>query len=438
MAVTYHGNLKFQGRHDPLTRLPNRLHFEDVLSTIVDQSKKAAAVMFIDLDGFKQVNDLYGHKAGDALLQQVSHRIGSCIRSCDTLARLGGDEFTIVMPAMDRDQAGILADTILISLRNPFFVDGHVLELSASVGIGLSPDHGRDAITLLRLADIAMYQSKASNKNCYRFYDSSMEDSVFRKSEIAGYIRSTLKRDAFFLMYQPIIDAAGATVQMEALIRMNSPSGVAVPPNEFICVAEETGLIHAVGDWVLEKACGQARAWQDAGFNVRVAVNVSTLQLEAADFAGKTLRCLAAFGLPGSSIVIEITETAMIRSRDQANDAIRQLRLSGVGVSLDDFGTGYSSLSILASLPVDCVKIDPSFTAQLASNSRTVDLVGETVRLAHKLGLSITGEGVEEQIQLKILQELGCDLFQGYLIAPPISTEDATELLAGIPAALRV
>ena len=433
MAAKYHGNLKFQSRHDPLTRLPNRLEFEDVLSTTVVEARSPVAVMFIDLDGFKQVNDLYGHKAGDALLKQVSLRISSCIRPSDTLARLGGDEFTIVMPAMDREQAAAVAERILISLRNSFSVDGHILELSASVGIGLCPDHGKDATTLLRLADIAMYQSKANNKNCYRFYDSSMEDSAFRKSEIVSLLRASLKEDGFHLLYQPLIDSAGAVVQMEALLRMNSPSAAAVPPGEFIRVAEETGLIHAVGDWVLTNACKQARMWQDAGIDVRVAINVSPLQLESAEFGGRALQCLAASGLRDSSFVMELTETMMIRSREQAYATIQQLRLAGVGVSLDDFGTGYSSLSILANLPVDCVKIDRSFTAQLMESSRTRDLVSETVRLAHKLGLRIAAEGIEEQVQLQILREMGCDLFQGYLIAPPISAEDATELLTGHP-----
>jgi diguanylate cyclase (GGDEF)-like protein len=431
MASKYHGNLRFQSRHDPLTRLPNRLEFENVLSATVIQQAKPLAVMFIDLDGFKQVNDLYGHKVGDALLKQVSLRIGSCIRPSDTLARLGGDEFTIVLPAIEREEAAALADRILASLRKRFLVDGHSLDLSASVGIGLCPDHGRDASTLLRLADIAMYQSKVSNKNCYHFYDLSMKDSAFRKSEIASLIRSSLENERFCLMYQPIIDSAGAFVQMEALVRMNDPGGTAVPTDEFIGIAEETGLIHDVGDWVLSNACRQARLWRDAGFDIRVAVNVSPVQLESADFAGKTLSLIAAAGLSASAMEIEITESKMIRSREQAHSAVKRLRLAGLGVSLDDFGTGYSSLSILANLPVNWVKIDRSFTAQLAVNPKILDLVSETIHLAHKLGLGITAEGIEEQGQLDLLRGLGCDNFQGYLIAPPINPEDATELLVG-------
>ncbi len=431
VAAKYHGNLKFQSRHDPLTHLPNRLGFEEVLSTTVVQARNPVAVMFIDLDGFKQVNDLYGHKVGDALLKQVSLRIGGCIRPSDTLARLGGDEFTIVMPEMDRDHAATIADMILVSMRDSFVVDGHLLELSASVGIGLCPDHGNDATTLLRFADIAMYQSKANNKNCYRFYDSSMEESVFRKSEIVALLRANLQDDGFSLVYQPITDAAEKVVQMEALVRMNTSSGAAVPPNEFIPIAEETGLINALGDRVFATACRQARLWQDAGFDIRVAINLSPIQLESPGFVGRTLRWLAASGLRGSSFIMEITETAMIRSREQADAAIQELRLAGIGVALDDFGTGYSSLSILANLPVDCIKIDRSFTAQLTRSSRTLDLVSETVRLAHKLGLRITAEGVEEQTQLDILREMGCDFVQGYLIARPLRPEDATELLAG-------
>jgi diguanylate cyclase (GGDEF)-like protein len=430
-AAKYHGNLKFQSRHDPLTLLPNRLEFEDVLSSTVVRATRPVAVMFIDLDGFKQVNDLYGHKAGDALLQEVSLRIGKCIRPSDTLARLGGDEFTIVMPATERDRAAAIADVILVSLRRSFLVEGHSLELSASVGIGLCPDHGRDATTLLRLADIAMYQSKANNKNCYRFYDSSMEDGAARKSEIVALLRSSLENNGFLLQYQPIVDSTGTVVQMEGLIRINTPAGAVIPPDDFIGVAEETGLIYAVGDWVLANACRQARAWRDAGFDIRVAINVSPLQLESPDFAEKTLMCVAAAGLPASSIGIEITETRIIRSRQQAHAALQQLRLSGLSVSLDDFGTGYSSLSILANLPVDGVKIDRSFIAQLTTNSRTLDLIGETIRLTHKLGLQITAEGIEEQIQLELLRKMDCDLFQGYLIAPPIDPKDATAFLAG-------
>jgi len=430
-AAKYHGNLKFQSRHDPLTLLPNRLEFEDVLSSTVVETSRPVAVMFIDLDGFKQVNDLFGHKAGDALLKQVSLRIGNCIRPSDTLARLGGDEFTIVMPGTERDQAAVIADRILVSLRKSYLVEGHVLELSASVGIGLCPDHGSDAPSLLRLADIAMYQSKANKKDCYSFYDSSMEDGALRKSEIAGLIRSGLKNNGFVLFYQPIIDSVGAVVKMEALVRMINPAGGVIPPEGFIGIAEETGLILAVGDWVLANACRQARSWRDAGFDIRVVINVSPFQLESDDFAKQILVLLAAAGLSGSAIGLEITETTMIRSREKAHAAVQQLRLSGVSVILDDFGTGYSSLSILANLPVDGVKIDRSFTAQLTVNSRTLDIIGETVHLAHKLGLGITAEGIEEQTQLDLLRKMGCDLFQGYLIAPPITSEDASELLAG-------
>jgi len=428
-GYTYHRNLRFQSRHDSLTGLPNRLHFEEALTVAMEKpygSGTGLAVLFIDLDGFKAVNDTQGHLAGDNLLIAIGAGLRSCLQKGDVLARIGGDEFALLHSSGDnREEVSRMADRILAAVRG---CSPPASSVSASVGISLAPEHGTSASVLVRLADLAMYQSKSHSGDCRVFYDPGLKVD-FGSAKVAGMIRSALKDQRCVLWYQPIVDYEGRVVRMEALARIDDPQRGLLTPGSFIRVAEETGLIHALGNWVLREAASTARRWRENGCEIAVAVNISPVQLDRATLADEVLDMLQEFGLPPTALTIEITEGAIARNQVRATGILNRLKKAGVIISLDDFGTGYSTLSMLDALPLDEIKLDRSFAASI-SGERTRDVVSQTVKLARKLNIGVVAEGIEEASQMQTARELGCALFQGFLIAPPLNHEMATQLIA--------
>jgi diguanylate cyclase (GGDEF)-like protein len=426
----YHRNLRFQSRHDSLTGLPNRLQFEEALHAAVEAahgSGHGLAVLFIDLDGFKEINDSQGHLAGDKLLITIGARLQSCAQNGDLVARIGGDEFALLHSSgNNRQEVSRVAERILEEVRAcaPAGSSG----VSASIGISLSPEHGTSADVLVRLADLAMYQSKSHSGDCRVFYDPAMKADL-GIAKMTGVIRAALKNNNFLLWYQPIVDCEGRTVRVEALVRIDHPTLGLIAPGAFIAVAEQTGLIHGLGRWVLREAAGTAQAWREAGFDVPVAVNISPVQLDRAELAAEILDLLQEFRLPPTGLILEITESAIARNQSLATDILNRLSRAGVGIALDDFGTGYSTLNMLDVLPLNEIKLDRSFAASISSE-RTRDVVSQTVKLARKLNIKVVAEGIEEENQLETARDLGCDLFQGYLIAPPLEREIATRFLS--------
>ena len=437
-GYTYHSNLRFQSRHDPLTGLPNRLQFEQTLAAATTDSKhRSLAVLFFDLDGFKGVNDTQGHPEGDKLLVRIGTALRSRLAKGDLLARIGGDEFAILhFSEKSRATATLLADVILESVRA---CSPNGCNVSASIGISLWPEHGLSPCALVRLADLAMYQSKSRNGDCGLFYEPAAKLD-FRTAEMAGVVRAAIAHERLVLWYQPIINGEGGVARIECLVRIDDPSLGLIEPTRFIKVTEDAGLIEAVGRWVLQEAANTAAGWRESGCKIPVAVNISPLQLEHPGFAAQVLRLLEQMELPPSALTLEVTEGAVARNQELTASTLNTLRNAGISIALDDFGTGYSGLSMLETLPINEIKLDLSFAATLSSQ-RTRDVVAQSVILAHKLNLKVTMEGIEEQGQFEIARELGCDWFQGYLIAPPLDHEMATQFLlhqSGQPTLLKL
>lgn len=434
-AWRHHRRMEFQSRHDALTGLANRVVFEVRFQQAVAAARAEngrVAMLLLDLDRFKPINDTLGHVIGDLFLKEVSARLRAAIRKQDTLARLGGDEFAIVMPGLrTAEEAEWMAQDILRRLREPYFIDSYELAGSASIGISLFPDHGDDAATLQRLADMAMYRCKAQNKDEYAVFDAEVNRIDFRSAEMAGLIREALEMGYFKVRYQPLLTPAGAIAGFEALIRLDHPRFGPIPPGDFIPIAEDTGLITRVGDWVLREACTQMVRWQEAGHRgLRVSVNVSTLQVMRPDFAEGVEAVLRATGLDPYSLTLEITETAMMRNWEQSRTQMKRLRSHGINIALDDFGTGYSTLNSLQLLPIDYVKIDRVFTERIGEKAESVVVIQAIVTLAHTLGFEVIAEGVESPEQFSCLTAVGCDLLQGFLLGSPLSPEETEVLLA--------
>jgi diguanylate cyclase (GGDEF)-like protein/PAS domain S-box-containing protein len=412
--------------HDHLTGLPNTLSLADGLANSIasaDLDVSGTAVIFVDLDGFKYVNDTLGHEAGDLLLQQVAQRLSACVRHGDILARMGGDEFMVVVNGVTDDQvAQSVADRLGAALRrDPFFVAHHELVITASMGISMYPRDGTDVSALRRNADAAMYQAKRSGKDRVHFYTPALGAACQSRLELETDLRQALDRDQLYLNYQPVFTAANnQQTAYEALARWPHPKFGFVPPNQFIPVAEETGLIIRLGEWVLREACRQCRWWQDRGKpRVRVAVNVSPLQFARADFVDTVLGVLNDTELTGDLLDLELTESILMHDIDSAIQKMAQLREHGIRISVDDFGTGYSSLGYLPKLPIDILKIDRCFVAQIGENDVAVPLIHGMISLAHSIGKRVIVEGVETAGQLEILRHLNCDEVQGFLLGRP-------------------
>jgi diguanylate cyclase (GGDEF)-like protein/PAS domain S-box-containing protein len=413
--------------HDHLTGLPNRLLLAQSLAHSISQSDREAcgtAVIFVDLDGFKFVNDTLGHEAGDALLQQVAQRLSACVRHGDLLARMGGDEFMVVVNGVNEDRVALLvAERLGAALRGAFLVAHHELVITASMGISIYPRHGADVSALRRNADAAMYEAKQAGKNRVHIYTPALGAAFQARLELETDLRHALDRDELCLHYQPIFTAEDKRqTAYEALARWSHSKLGFVPPQQFIPVAEETGLIIRLGEWVLREACRQCRWWRDHGKPlVRVAVNVSPLQFARADFVDTVFGLLRETGLSGDALDLELTESIVMRDIDSAIQKMAELRAEGVRISVDDFGTGYSSLGYLPRLPIDILKIDRCFVAQIGENDAAVPLIHGMISLAHSIGKRVIVEGVETVAQLEILRNLNCDEVQGFLLGRPAS-----------------
>jgi diguanylate cyclase (GGDEF)-like protein len=427
--------LAFQAQHDTLTGLPNRLLFQDRVqqgNRLALRHGKKAAVIWIDLDKFKQINDTLGHRVGDEVLCEVARRLQGCLRQSDSVARAGGDEFTVLAQDLagpgDAERA---AATILSAFTLPLQLASHQITIAASLGISMFPDHGEDPITLLRNADIAMYSAKRAGGGTFRMFRSALSDSIQRRVLLERELKTALERNELSLEYQPLMGRNGHLDGVEALLRWNNPEAGPVSPSEFIPIAEETGLIPSIGEWVTRTACRKAAQWLHQGYDVPcTAVNVSALQFADGKFPALVERILRECGLPPSRLELEITETALMNNSEHVIAQIESLRRQGVHFAIDDFGTGYSSLSQLQNLPVDIVKIDRSFIKDLDPKAvGCTILVRGIIALAHNLSLRVVAEGVETAQQLALLNELGCDINQGFFLHRPMSVEALEELL---------
>jgi diguanylate cyclase (GGDEF)-like protein len=421
-----------QAHFDPLTSLPNRLLFRDRLEqelAAVSEGRGRGALLYIDLDHFKRVNDTVGHAAGDQLLQIVAQRLRACVKEGDTVSRLAGDEFTVILRnVVDSESAAVVAERIIDSIRVPVSLGGRDHFVQASVGIALFPDDAAAIDELLRNADRAMYRAKEQGRGRAVFFDRRLMHSRFEPSH-SGLYRA-LRRREFSLYYQPQYSLAdGSLVGLEALLRWQTPREGTRTPQEFIPAAETSGLIVDIGGWVLEAACAQYSIWREQGIApARFAVNVSVQQLKSAEFPRAVRRTLDKYGLPPALLEIELTESVF--ADDVAGGTMRQLAELGVRLALDDFGTGYSSLNYLRQHPIDVIKIDRTFLEEVPSNESSATLTGTIISMAHALGKEVVAEGVERVEQLDFLRERGCDVAQGYYLAQPLPVADVTALLA--------
>jgi diguanylate cyclase (GGDEF)-like protein/PAS domain S-box-containing protein len=422
--------ISYQAYHDILTDLPNRILFKDRLGLAVIQAKRKLtelAVMFIDLDRFKLVNDTLGHVKGDELLQQVAVRLKTCLRKGDTLARQGGDEFTIVLPELrDREDARLIADKFLECLQAPFDLDGHQVHISASIGIAIYPGDGESIDELLRHADIAMYQVKALGKNGHSFYHNSMLDVSHQKIALEQSLRRALEQDELEMYYQPQIDAlSGHIVGAEALMRWNHPQRGLLSAGEFLPFAEDNGLMLPISDWMIGALCRDVKHWNLAGGQaVRLSLNLSPQYLDRGDFFEKMRGALARHGISPSQIEVEITENICIRNPQYAIEQLNKLCQLGVSVAIDDFGTGYSSLSYLHRFPIHTIKIDQSFVKEIHDEHGHYPVILAIISIARGLGLNLIAEGVETDVQSRYLKSNGCLTMQGYLYHRPIALPD--------------
>ncbi len=427
--------MSYQAYHDILTDLPNRILFQDRLGLAIIQAKRnnaELAVMFVDLDRFKIVNDSLGHINGDQLLQQVAARLKLCLRRGDTLARHGGDEFTLVLPELrDRDDAELVARKILEALRQPFALDQQEVFVSASIGIAIYPHHGDDGEQLVRHADIAMYRVKGEGKDGLRFFDPAMLEDVHQKVSLDKRLRKAIENDELEMYYQPQVDVAtGKVVGAEGLMRWHHPERGLLSAGEFLPFAEESGLILPISDWMLEAACRDLREWEAAGAGkLRLALNTSPQYLDRGEFVERMQETLRRHQIAPERLEIEITENICIRNPQHAIEQLNRLHGLGVSTAIDDFGTGYSSLAYLHRFPVNTIKIDQSFVREIASEKGHYPVVLAIISIARGLGLHLVAEGVETDAQLRYLQRSGCTVMQGYRFCHPLSRTDFVGLL---------
>ena len=439
--------ISYQAYHDILTDLPNRILFKDRLGLAVIQAKRKQtelAVMFIDLDRFKLVNDTLGHVKGDELLQQAAVRLKDCLRRGDTIARQGGDEFTIVLPELrDRDDARLIADKFLESLQRPFDLDGHEVHISASIGIAIYPGDGESIDELLRHADIAMYQVKALGKNGHSFYHDSMLDVSHQKIALEQALRRALEHNELEMYYQPQIDStSGRIVGAEALMRWNHPTRGLLSAGEFLPFAEENGLMLPISDWMIGALCRDMLQWNCAigvasGQEVKLSLNLSPQYLDRGDFFEKMRGALVRYGISPGQIEVEITENICIRNPQYAIEQLNKLCQLGVSVAIDDFGTGYSSLSYLHRFPIHTMKIDQSFVKEIHDTNGHYPVILAIISIARGLNLNLVAEGVETETQADYLRANGCETMQGYLFHRPISLANFIGVLrAQVPASV--
>ncbi|MBC7783364.1 MAG: EAL domain-containing protein [Burkholderiales bacterium] len=437
--------LTFQAQHDALTQLPNRALFKDRLEQVMAVAARTAsssAVLLIDVDRFKYVNDTYGHQAGDEMLCQVAHRLRARLRTCDTLARMGGDEFAVILGTLAHpDDAAIVAASLVDEFKSPIDLQNRKQFVTISIGSAAYPRDAQDPMTLLKNADLALYRAKDAGRNGAKPYTPDMGEGTAERMELEGALRQAVTNNELRLFYQPKVTVAGEIVGLEALLRWQHPTLGMIPPNKFIPLAEDTGIIVTIGKWVLEEAARQYHAWVAAGLRlVPISVNVSTMQFAQANFINTISEVLSSPDLPAGWLEIELTESLLMRNIRDAGEKLAHLRDLRVTVAIDDFGTGYSSLAYLERLSIDTLKIDHSFVsaidpgnlgrlapARTSGNGRTI--IGAIVAMAKSMGLRVVAEGVETETQRAFLTEIGCDFLQGYLFSPPKSAQQLEHLL---------
>jgi diguanylate cyclase (GGDEF)-like protein len=422
-------------QHDSLTDLPNRVLLNDRLTqamALAHRHRQKLAVLFLDVDRFKRINDSLGHDIGDRLLQSVAQRLLGCVRSSDTVSRQGGDEFVILLPeVMHARDAAVCAEKILLALSAPYRIDQHTLHLTASIGIVTYPDNGTDAATLMKHADFAMYHVKDRGRNNYEFFQPDMNGRALERQSLESALRSAMERQEFVLHYQPIVNLpTGAITGVEALLRWAHPQRGLVLPHQFVPIAEESGFIVAIGRWVLREACCQTRAWQDAGLPLlRIAINISAVELRDKDFVAGVRAVLTETGLAPPCLALELTETFLMQDSKATAAVLLALADMGVQLALDDFGTGYSSLSHLRLFPIGMLKIDQSFVRDLATDADDASIVSGLISLGKSLRMRVVAEGVETREQLAFLQEQSCPEGQGHYFGEAVDAEEFTRLL---------
>ena len=427
--------VRFLAHHDLLTGLPNRTLFQDRLQQALAAAKRMesrVALLFIDLDRFKYVNDSFGHRAGDILLQTVAARLRGCVRETDTVCRHAGDEYLIVLSALrDPTEAALVASKVLATFEQAFDLDGQEIQISASVGISVYPDDGQTTEDLIRNADAAMYHSKKNGRNRYEFFTSELTAPVAERLVLANQLRRAVERNELVLHYQPQYETNGnKLIAAEALVRWNHNEHGQMMPDSFIPLAEESDIIHLIGEWVLGEACRQVNAWQNEGRKiVPVAINFSALQFRRASLVEGVASALARHGLQPHNLEIELTENAIMQDPKEAAGILDQLHKMGVGMSIDDFGTGYSSLNYLKRFPIDKLKIDRSFVEDLPYDLNDSAIVQAIINLSKSLRMTVVAEGVETKAQLDFLRALGCEAYQGYLGGRPMEAERFAVLL---------
>lgn len=422
---------RHMAEHDFLTDLPNRVLFLDRLRqalAVARRKRNRVAVMFIDLDRFKGINDSFGHHVGDAVLKEVAGRLTGCVRGVDTVSRQGGDEFVVILADIGgADQAAHVAGTVMSSVAQPVESDGHTISLSVSIGISMYPNDGADIDTLLRHADVAMYHAKQSGRNAYSFFNPEMNARVIERVQMENSLRQALEKGEFELAYQPEVDiASGSTVGVEALLRWRHPQRGLLTPDHFLDVAEESGLMLPIGRWVLAQACRQARQWRDAGFPVTVSVNLSAAQFTDVHLLADVDAALAAAGLAPALLDLEITEAAIMKGGEPALATVNALRARGIGLTIDNFGTGYSKLSALRQVPLSRLKIDRSFVQDIVERPDDAAIIGAIIAVGRSLKLRVIAEGVETAEQLEFLQQHGCHEYQGRYASEPQPEPDLT------------
>jgi diguanylate cyclase (GGDEF)-like protein/PAS domain S-box-containing protein len=428
--------LEFLAHHDPLTRLPNRLllfsRAEHAIQTAL-RNEKTLALLMIDLDRFKDVNDSFGHLIGDELLQLVAEQLGTRLRSIDTLSRLGGDEFTVLLEdVVHPEDAARVANDIITTLSEPWLLsNGKEVRIGASIGISLFPDHGSTPLELLQQADTALYQAKAEGRGRFKYFSEELTRSARGRMDLEVRLRRAIHNNELRAFYQPQVNlVSGLIVGAEALIRWQDPDEGLISPLRFIAVAEETGLITAIGNWILKETCLQGKRWIDAGFpQLMLAVNVSPHQFMHGNLEEIVIETLAETGYPANRLELELTESALMQRENEAIQILNQLHALGVRLAIDDFGTGYSSLAYLKLFPLDVLKIDKSFIDDIPHHRDDMEITAAIVAMAHTLRLKVLAEGVETKEQLAFLQAQNCDLYQGYLTSPPVSAEQFEKLL---------
>jgi diguanylate cyclase (GGDEF)-like protein/PAS domain S-box-containing protein len=428
--------------HDFLTGLPNRMLLNDRVShaiALASRHKKKVAVLFLDLDGFKHVNDSLGHPIGDKLLQSIARRLVDSVRSSDTVSRQGGDEFIVLLSEMEKSEdAAVAARKILKAVTEAHPIEQHDLHITASIGLSIYPDDGPDAETLIKNADTAMYQAKENGRQSYQFFKPPMNVRAVERQSIEESLRRALERQEFTLRYQPIINLrTGEITGAEALLRWTHPTRGLVSPAQFIPVAEDCGLILPIGNWALREACKQARAWMDAGLPLTtMAVNISLMEFRDEHFLDGVFAILKDTGLDPRSLELELTESVLMKRVESTGSILKTLRARGVQVAVDDFGTGYSSLSYLRKFPIDALKIDQSFVRQITTAPDETTIVTAVISMGRSLKMRVVAEGVETQEELAFLQAHQCEEAQGYYFSRPLLADQFAKLLkAGVPAA---